>query len=92
MKQKNTKLKITLSTLQFKIIAALNYYMKTKENKKQKSRQNQNKIFLKTKFRLNNRIMYIQYDNYILTNEKQLLSFNSLILSNTEESCLISHK
>ena len=66
--------------------------MKTKENKKQKSRQNQNKIFLKTKFRLNNRIMYIQYDNYILTNEKQLLSFNSLILSNTEESCLISHK
>ena len=92
MKQKNTKLNITLSTLQFKIIAALNYYMKTKENKKQKSRQNQNKIFLKTKFRLNNRIMYIQYDNYILTNEKQLLSFNSLILSNTEESCLISHK
>ena len=92
MKQKNTKLKITLSTLQFKIIAALNYYMKTKENKKQKSRQNQNKIFLKTKFRLNNRIMYIQYDNYILTNEKQLLSFNSLILSNTEESCIILHK
>ena len=92
MKQKNTKLNITLSTLQFKIIAALNYYMKTKENKKQKSRQNQNKIFLKTKFRLNNRIMYIQYDNYILTNEKQLLSFNSLILSNTEESCIILHK
>ena len=91
MKQKNTKLNITLSTLQFKIIAALNYYMKTRENKKQKSRQNQNKIFLKTKFRLNNRIMYIQYDNYILTNEKQLLSFNSLILSNTEKSCIILH-
>ena len=31
MNQKNTKLKITLSTIQFKIIAALIYYIKTKE-------------------------------------------------------------
>ena len=89
MKQKGTKLYITLFTLQLKIIAALVYYIKTKENLKL-SRQYQNKIYLKTKFSLNDRIMYIQYNNYILTKEK-LLTFNSLILSNTEKSCIILH-
>ena len=89
MKQKGTKLYITLFTLQLKIIADLVYYIKTKENLKL-SRQYQNKICLKTKFSLNDRIMYIQYNNYILTKEK-LLTFNSLILSNTEKSCIILH-
>ena len=69
MKQKGTKLYITLFTLQLKIIAALVYYIKTKENLKL-SRQYQNKIYLKTKFSLNDRIMYIQYNNYISTKEK----------------------
>ena len=59
MKQKGTKLYITLFTLQLKIIADLVYYIKTKENLKL-SRQYQNKICLKTKFSLNDRIMYIQ--------------------------------
>ena len=90
MKQKGTKLYITLFTLQLKIIAALVYYIKTKENLKL-SRQYQNKICLKTKFSLNDRIKYIQYNKYILTNEKQLLSFNSLILSNTEIKCMVFH-
>ena len=48
-------------------------------------------MYFKTKFSLNDRIKYIQYNKYILTNEKQLLSFNSLILSNTEIRCMVFH-